>query len=399
VVQDLCALFKVKKIRTAAWHPETDGQVERMNASFAEMLALLVNSRQDDWDDYLSTVTMAYLITPHDFHGMTPFYAAFGRHARTPIDMAMETPSPETEVQDLGTYVEERRHRLTEVWKVVADALDKREEVYKRRGPDRPAMSYASGDLVYVKEPTPRNTGPKLYKHRFTGPWRVEDEIVQGRTYLVRMMARTVRHKTVNIVDMKPFYKRPEHLRMAGDRGESEAPSLLLTKEELSMLGIGKDSQVKISERRKLSGESTWSYRLRLADGSLTPWLEEKEVLNNYPIHPSALDSWHALYDLYIPPESQAPEALRKLKAKKKRGLPVQEALARYPVGTRVLKLFVPKGEPPDAPMEYFEGVVTSYTRPYWYIRYPDGDTEHMNLRQIAEHFALFLREKPQHKL
>jgi transposase InsO family protein len=48
IVQELLAALQVKKLWTTAYHPQTDGQVERFNRFLANALA--INSVDDDWD-------------------------------------------------------------------------------------------------------------------------------------------------------------------------------------------------------------------------------------------------------------------------------------------------------------------------------------------------------------
>lgn len=43
LVQDICKLFKVKQMNTTAYHPQTDGLVERFNRTLCDMLACYVN--------------------------------------------------------------------------------------------------------------------------------------------------------------------------------------------------------------------------------------------------------------------------------------------------------------------------------------------------------------------
>ena len=42
LVQDICNLFKIKQLYTTAYHPQTDGLVERFNRTLCDMLACYV---------------------------------------------------------------------------------------------------------------------------------------------------------------------------------------------------------------------------------------------------------------------------------------------------------------------------------------------------------------------
>ena len=57
---DVYKLLGTRKIATNADHPNGNGGVERITHTMAQMLAMVVNERQDDWDAHLPHVEIAY---------------------------------------------------------------------------------------------------------------------------------------------------------------------------------------------------------------------------------------------------------------------------------------------------------------------------------------------------
>jgi transposase InsO family protein len=55
--QAVCSELGIHKVFTTAYHPQTNGQVERYNRTILASLRRYMANRQDDWDDYTSTVT------------------------------------------------------------------------------------------------------------------------------------------------------------------------------------------------------------------------------------------------------------------------------------------------------------------------------------------------------
>jgi len=53
----------IHKLNTTAYHPQTDGLVERFNHTLATMLAMFCNDNQRDWDVLLPYVLFAYRTT------------------------------------------------------------------------------------------------------------------------------------------------------------------------------------------------------------------------------------------------------------------------------------------------------------------------------------------------
>lgn len=52
-------LVGVKHMKSTSFHPQTDGQTERMNRVLEEMLRHYVNPARTDWDKYLTAAEFA----------------------------------------------------------------------------------------------------------------------------------------------------------------------------------------------------------------------------------------------------------------------------------------------------------------------------------------------------
>jgi len=50
VISEICQICSTRKINTTAYHQQTDGMVERINKTLAQMLAAYINSTQTNWD-------------------------------------------------------------------------------------------------------------------------------------------------------------------------------------------------------------------------------------------------------------------------------------------------------------------------------------------------------------
>ena len=51
---------------STAFHPQTDGQTERVNRTLEQMLRMFVNPTQDDWDALLPALEFACNISVHE---------------------------------------------------------------------------------------------------------------------------------------------------------------------------------------------------------------------------------------------------------------------------------------------------------------------------------------------
>ena len=79
---------------TCAYHPASNGQVERINApvkaSIQAMIEDVVNHA--DWDSHLAASLFAYNICVNITTDFTPFFLTYGREARLTIDGVFPAP-------------------------------------------------------------------------------------------------------------------------------------------------------------------------------------------------------------------------------------------------------------------------------------------------------------------
>ena len=62
--------------------------VERANRSIQNMIASYISEKQDDWDEHLPLLMMAYRSSIHESTEVSPGMMMFGRVLTLPIDMA-----------------------------------------------------------------------------------------------------------------------------------------------------------------------------------------------------------------------------------------------------------------------------------------------------------------------
>lgn len=60
---ELFSLLVIIKFRTTPYHPQSDGQVVRLNHTLQQMLSIFVNENRSNWDDHLPYLMMAYYST------------------------------------------------------------------------------------------------------------------------------------------------------------------------------------------------------------------------------------------------------------------------------------------------------------------------------------------------
>ena len=85
--------LKVALSPSSAWHPETDGQTEIVNAAMNKYLRAYVSFTQDDWVDWLPLAEFATNNQVNETTGISPFFANYGYNPCLGIEPAGPCPS------------------------------------------------------------------------------------------------------------------------------------------------------------------------------------------------------------------------------------------------------------------------------------------------------------------
>lgn len=74
--------LQIKPSPSTAFHPQKDGQVERINALLEDYLRHYVSQEQDDWAFWLPIAEFSYNNSPSASTKFSPFFAVHGFHPR-----------------------------------------------------------------------------------------------------------------------------------------------------------------------------------------------------------------------------------------------------------------------------------------------------------------------------
>ena len=124
---------------STAFHPQTDGQSERMIQTMENFLRLYIERRPADWSQHLALAEFAVNNVVNVAIGYTPFFLNSGDHPIVPSillhggDVSSRVEAVQTMVDQMKTALEEAQANVSVVanWaKVYADA-SRREEKYE----------------------------------------------------------------------------------------------------------------------------------------------------------------------------------------------------------------------------------------------------------------------------
>jgi len=182
-------MLGIETVRTTAYHPQTNGQVERYNRIMATQLGHYVADDPSRWDELLPVITMAYNSQLHRSTGIAPFELVFA--TRIP-NLAVRNSPPGTPLTNKvtlndGSPLARKREftaRLLRQIPVVFEALRKTQQRYKRNFDHRVATRNADvkiGDYVYTTNHDRQN---KL-QSKAIGPFVVVDADADASTFVI----------------------------------------------------------------------------------------------------------------------------------------------------------------------------------------------------------------------
>ncbi len=85
VVAEICSQFGITQTFTAAYHPASNGLVERANRKILEVLRPTVKDLLDYWKDWLPHIAALINSSINDSTGKSPHYILFGVENETSL--------------------------------------------------------------------------------------------------------------------------------------------------------------------------------------------------------------------------------------------------------------------------------------------------------------------------
>ena len=177
VFQEVCKLLGINKTRTTVRRPQSDGMVERANRSIQNMIASYISDSQDDWDEHIPLLMMAYRSSVHETTGVSPAMMMFGRELTLPVDMTLGRPIRDERLC-ATEHAYQLEQRLLDVHDFARKHLDISSESMKRRYDMKTyKVLYKVGDSVWYYFPK-RKVGfnPKLQRP-WKGPYLVVERL------------------------------------------------------------------------------------------------------------------------------------------------------------------------------------------------------------------------------
>ena len=187
---------------STSFHPQTQGQVERMNSVFEQVMRCTVHELGEprNWDDLVPFIEFSVNSQPNRSTGYSPFYLTYGYHPVTPIDLLKSTDHSRVEAVD--EFTQRLRDTYSKACTNLQHANEKYKQHYDRR--HRPA-TYSVGQSVLLSTRHLRLQGtPQKLQRRFIGPFVIEERVGQ-QAYRLHLPGDWHIHPVFNVTLLRPW--------------------------------------------------------------------------------------------------------------------------------------------------------------------------------------------------
>lgn len=162
---------------SSAYHPETDGQTERLNAVLEQYLRAYMNFAQDDWVDWLPLAEFASNNVTSETTGYTPFFANYGFNPRfgfepRPPCSPDKTAQQKKEFMKAHSIADRFERIMTQLRALAAESVARYEENANDNRTDAPV--YQVGQRVWLSTKNMKTNRPmKKGDDKWAGPFEV----------------------------------------------------------------------------------------------------------------------------------------------------------------------------------------------------------------------------------
>ena len=205
VFQQVTHKLGIKQYRSSAYHPESQGALERFHQTLKNMIGLYCYDTEKEWDEGIHLLLFAVRESVQESLGFSPFELVFGHTVRGPLKLLKEKfLSQEDTPLNLLTYVSDFRSKLLTACEAAKSNLKKAQCKMKQNfDKNTKERSFKSGDKVLAFLPIPS----RPLQARYFGPYTVEKK-ASDLNYIITTPDRRKQKQLCHINMLKEFVDR-----------------------------------------------------------------------------------------------------------------------------------------------------------------------------------------------
>ena len=197
--------LEIKQYRSSAYHPESQGALERFHQTLKNMIRSYCFYTEKDWDEGIHLLLFAVRESVQESLGFSPFELVFGHSVRGPLKLLKEKflSNDETPL-NLLQYVSDFRNRLSRACEVARSNLKTSQGKMKARYDNHVIdRKFKPGDKVLALLPIP---GRPL-QARYFGPYTI-DKKTSDLNYIINTPGRRKNKQMCHVNMLKEYFDR-----------------------------------------------------------------------------------------------------------------------------------------------------------------------------------------------
>lgn len=205
IFKQVCKLLKIDKINTSAYHPESNGSLERSHKVLVEYLRCFCNEKQTEWEKWIPFATFVYNTTPHSATKYTPFELVYGRLANLPGALQKAPTSP---LYNYDDFVLNTKHKMQVSHEIAKRNLIKAKEEQKERFDKHKAnpIEFKVGQKVLLSNEATKVGVSRKLSPPWLGPFNIV-RINDNATLTLQLLnKKNAKLQTVHANRVKPYF-------------------------------------------------------------------------------------------------------------------------------------------------------------------------------------------------
>jgi len=174
--KELMKLMNVEQRMSSAFHPESDGQTERVNRTLETMLRHYVNERNDNWSTHLTVAEIAINNCQQSSTKFSPFYLNYGFNPRFPFLIQSTNKSKELSTVPAAEEIFKTIQQNTQ--QAISNLKHAQQQQSNYANQHRRDDQFRVGEQVYVSTANMNITsGVNKLNPKFIGPFPISKVI------------------------------------------------------------------------------------------------------------------------------------------------------------------------------------------------------------------------------
>jgi transposase InsO family protein len=218
--QSLCTQLGIKLRMSTAYHPQSDGQAEKANATLETFLKAYIAQLKSpkQWSRLLPLAEFTYNAAKHKAIGMSPFEADIGYIPRLPLDLL--APDPRTPASKPGR---EYAEQLVKIVRMLRERMEETQlAMVSEANEHRQPHPFRVGDTVFldtrllpvgyanVNSAANDSANSRKFQHPYAGPFTLLKKVGEN-AFVLDIPAHWRLHPVFNVSRLK--LSRVDHTR------------------------------------------------------------------------------------------------------------------------------------------------------------------------------------------